>query len=181
MSPVEARLFTMEARLRSEENKRIHIYEELHEIAEGLKHLKLPSKERTRSESPNSLEVRAKLEGFKNVENRRMKQEKNKNFTTLYNLSSSPSSMTSERIPDLDSTSPSFNIMAFKYEKPKMNQRYTHASPIKARLPAVKTASPHKRTKTTYPQNVPSSSYTPVRYKVMDLDEEPMFLSKRAV
>lgn len=176
MNPIEARLFIMEARLRSEENNRIHIYEELHEIAEGLKHLKLNRKEKVRPGPPNSLEA------LKPVDIRRVKQDQKKNFATLYDQSNSPSPITSERVIDLDSTSPiSLTVMPLKYEKPKMNQRYNFTSPNKPKLPIVKTASPGKRSLANIPFSLPNTSYTPVRYKVMDFDEEQLILGKRAV
>ena len=180
MSPIEARLFTMEARLRSEENNRVHIYEELHEIAERLKSLRFQRKDRTNSATPNKLEVKAKFEPIRTLEVRKSKQDRKKNFSTLYELSSSPSSMVSDMMPDTDSyVTSSLSIMAVGYDKPKLNARYHNSSPVKPKLPVVKTASPRKRNKAYF--EIPSTSYTPVRYKVVDLDEESPFLSKRAV
>lgn len=180
MSPIEARLFTMEARLRSEENNRVHIYEELHEIAERLKSLRFQRKDQAQSGTPNTLEVKSKFEPIKTVEIRKSKQNHKKNFSTLYELSSSPSSMISDMMPDQDSYNPSgLSIMAVGYDKPKLNARYNTSSPVKSKLPIVKTASPRKRNKAYF--EVPTTSYTPVRYKVMDLDEESSYLSKRAV
>jgi hypothetical protein len=100
MSPIEARLFTMEARLRSEENNRVHIYEELQEIAERLKSFRFQRKDRTHSGTPNTLEIKAKFEPIRTLEVRKAKQDRKKNFSTLYELSSSPSSMVSDMMAD---------------------------------------------------------------------------------
>jgi hypothetical protein len=170
----------MEARLRSEENNRVQIYEELHEIAERLKSLRFQRKDRTHSGTPNTLEVKAKFEPIRTLEVRKGKQDRKKNFSTLYELSSSPSSMVSDMMPDQDSYLPSsLSIMAVGYDKPKLNARYHNTSPVKAKLPVVKTASPRKRNRAFL--EIPGTSYTPVRYKVVDLDEESPYLSKRAV
>jgi hypothetical protein len=72
MSPIEARLFTLEARLRSEENNRIKIYEEIKEVCENLKKHSYKKDLASKPQTPR-MHRKSSLEPSKGIEGKSLK------------------------------------------------------------------------------------------------------------
>ena len=72
MSPIEARLFTLEARLRSEENNRIKIYEDIKEVCENLKKFQYKKDLASKSQTPR-ITRKSSQESSKGIEGKSLK------------------------------------------------------------------------------------------------------------
>lgn len=117
MNPIEARLFTLEARLRSEENNRIKIYDEIHDVFELLKKVQTKKELISRPETPQ-INRKASYEPVRGIEGKSLKIQRIS--LGAYNdvkRSSNENAFSFE--PDL-------SILEMKFKSEKSNSRSHH-------------------------------------------------------
>lgn len=181
MSPDELRLYTIESKLRAEENNRTQIYDQLQEVLDTLRtfggdKLKFNTSRQSSLERKNESRIssleRKNEHHSRSLERKReeAKARHDRNYFKTLTEYHTPTSLGLEGLGEIENES-QYNPLSIKYEKPKVNLRYIyhHKTRVK-KLPKIEVRANSKLS--TNKQASEQVAYASIQLKKLEIEDQ---------